>query len=319
MRTPSLPPHTMRMQGMRTQRQRKLPRLAKINAMPARKPTPTLRLRRLAAELRRLRAEAGLTREDVTERTGINEAPLYRLEVARARPQTRTLTALLDLYGVPEADRAELVALSRQSSEQSWLQSFPTELPEPYPTYISFEGEARTLLNYECQFIPGLLQTEDYARAALQRGNPTASKDEVQRLVEARMGRQAVLDRDPPLRLWAIVDEAALHRPVGGHEVMHAQLDRLTEAAELPQITLQVLPYEVGGHPGMMGAFAVLQYGDVAASDVVYIESQAGDLFLESETDLSRFSAIFEHLRALALPPEASVSLIARIDRDLSA
>jgi transcriptional regulator with XRE-family HTH domain len=296
-----------------------LTRLAKINAMPARRPTPTLRLRRLSAELRRLRSDAGLTREEVTEHTGINEATLYRLEVARARPQARTLTALLELYGVAENDRAELIALSRQSGEQSWLQSFPTELPEPYTTYISFEGEARTLLNYECQFIPGLLQTEDYARAALQRGNPTASKDEVQRLVEARIGRQAVLDRDPPLRLWAIVDEAALHRPVGGHAVMHSQLDRLTEAAELPQITLQVLPYEVGGHPGMMGAFAVLQFGDAGASDVVYIESQAGDLFLESETDLSRFSAIFEHLRALALPPEASVSLITRIARDLSA
>jgi transcriptional regulator with XRE-family HTH domain len=294
-----------------------LPSLAKINPMSARRPTPTLRLRRLAAELRRLRSDAGLTREDVTERTGINEATLYRLEVARARPQTRTLTALLNLYGVSDADRAELVALSRQSNEQSWLQSFPTELPEPYTTYISFEGEARTLLNYECQFIPGLLQTEDYARAALQRGNPTASKDEVQRLVEARMGRQAVLDRDPPLRLWAIADEAALHRPVGGHAVMRVQLERLTEAAELPQITLQVLPYEVGGHPGMMGAFAVLQFGDVGG-DVVYIESQAGDLFLESETELNRFSAIFEHLRALALPPEASASLITRIARDLS-
>jgi transcriptional regulator with XRE-family HTH domain len=273
----------------------------------------------LAAELRRLRAEAGLTREEVTERTGINEATLYRLEVARARPQTRTLMALLELYGVTEADRTELIALSRQSAEQSWLQSFPNELPEPYTTYISFEGEARTLLNYECLFVPGLLQTEDYARAALQRGNPTGTKEEVQRLVEARMGRQAVLTRDPPLRLWAIVDEAALHRPVGGHEVMQAQLTRLIEAAELPQVTLQVLPYEVGGHPGMMGAFAILQFGDTAASDVVYIESQAGDLFLESETDLSRFSAIFEHLRALALPPEASVSLISRITQEMKA
>lgn len=260
-----------------------------------------------------------MTREEVTERTGINEATLYRLEVARARPQTRTLMALLELYGVAEADRAELVALSRQSDEQSWLRSFPAELPEPYPTYISFEGEARTLLNYECLFVPGLLQTGEYARAALQRGNPTGTKEEVQRLVEARIGRQAVLTRGPPLRLWAIVDEAALHRPVGGYEVMHAQLKRLVEAAELPPVTLQVLPYEVGGHPGMAGAFVILQFDDAAASNVVYIESQAGDLFLESETDLSRFSAIFEHLRALALPPEASVSLINRIAQEMKA
>src|SRR5438046_796026 len=132
----------------------------KIIAMPARRPTPTLRLRRLAAELRRLRANAGLTREEVAGRTGINEATLYRLEVAKARPQARTLVALLDLYGVTDAaHRTELQALAKQSDEQSWLQSFPPDLPEPYTTYIAFEGEAQSLLNYECLFIPGLLQT----------------------------------------------------------------------------------------------------------------------------------------------------------------
>ena len=285
--------------------------------MPARRPTPTLRLRRLAAGLRRLRADAGLTREEVTERTGINEATLYRLEAAKARPQTRTLMALLGLYGVTDEQRTELLALARQSDEQSWLQSFPSELPEPYTTYISFEGEAQSLLNYECLFIPGLLQTEDYARAALQRGMPTATKDEIARLVEARMSRQGVLTRESPLRLWAIVDEAALHRPVGGPSAMKAQLEHLAEAAELPQVTLQALPYAVGGHPGMPGSFVILQYADAGIGDVVYIETQAGDLFLESDTDLSRFGAIFEHLRALALPPDESVALIHSAARDL--
>ncbi len=285
--------------------------------MPARKPAPTLRLRRLAAELRRLRAAAGLTREEVTERTGINEATLYRVEVAKARPQARTLVALLDLYGVTDADqRADLTTLARKSVEQSWLQSFPAELPEPYTTYISFEGEARSLLNYECLFIPGLLQTEDYARAALQRGMPSATNEDIARLVEARMSRQAVLTREPPLRLWAIVDEAALHRPVGGTTVMRAQLEHLTEASHQPHITLQVIPYDVGGHPGMSGSFVVLQFADAPASDVVYIESQAGDLYLESDTDVERFGAIFEHLRALALPPEASQALITSVARD---
>jgi transcriptional regulator with XRE-family HTH domain len=276
-----------------------------------------LRLRRLAAELRRLRADAGLTREDVTERTGINEATLYRIETAKARPQARTLTALLELYGASDEQRAELATLSRQSAEQSWLQSFTSELPEPYPTYISFESEARSLLNYESSFVPGLLQTEDYARAALQRGSPTATSDEIQRLVEARMGRQAVLTRNPPLRLWAIVDEAALHRPVGGRDVMRAQLHRLAEAPELPHVTLQALPYDVGAHPGMAGSFVILQFAEAVAGDVVYLESMAGDLFLESDTDVARFAAIFEHLRALALPPDASVQLISGVARDL--
>jgi transcriptional regulator with XRE-family HTH domain len=286
--------------------------------MPPQQPVPTLRLRRLAAELRSLRAAAGLTREDVTQRTGINEATLYRIESGRARPQVRTLMALLSLYEVAEPAHSELMALSRQSSEQNWLQSFPSGLPGPYTTYITFEGEARCLLNYESLFIPGLLQTEPYARAALQRGLPTATGEEIRRLVDARMGRQAVLTRQPPLRLWTIIDEAALHRPVGGWNVMNAQLEHLTVAAELPQVTLQVLPYDAGGHPGMAGAFAILQFGEPSANDVVYIESQAADLFLESQLDVSHFAAIFEHLRAQALPPEASVSFIQRIISELN-
>lgn len=285
--------------------------------MPARKPTPTLRLRRLAAELRRLRADAGLTREDVSKHTRINEATLYRIETAKARPQTRTLIALLELYGVPESEHGELITLARQAGEQSWLQTFSAELPEMYTTYISFEGETKSLLNYECLFVPGLLQTEDYARAALQRGILHATKEEVERMLEARMNRQAILTRHPPLKLWAIVDEAVLHRPVGGAEVMRAQLEALAETADQPNVTVQALPYDLGGHPGMAGSFAILQFGDPAASDVVYTESQASNLFLESETDLSQFGAIFEYLRALALPPDASVSLIRSIAHGL--
>jgi transcriptional regulator with XRE-family HTH domain len=283
---------------------------------PQRRPAPSLRLRRLAAELRNLRSARALTREEVTERTGINAATLYRIETGRTRPQVRTLMALLELYGVAEPERGELLALSRNSSEQSWLRSFPAELPDAYTTYIAFEGEASSLLNYESLFIPGLLQTRDYARAALQRGIPAATKEEIQRLVEARLSRQAVLIRDPPLRLWTIIDEAALHRPVGGPDVMAAQLEHLAGSAELSRVTLQVLPYDVGGHPGMAGAFAILQFGDPLGGDVVYIESHAGDLFLESDIDISRFTVIFQHLQALALPPERSVSFLRRAASD---
>jgi transcriptional regulator with XRE-family HTH domain len=281
--------------------------------MPPGRPAPTARLRRLASELRRLRTAASLSRDEVSDRTGINTTTLFRIESARARPQARTLMALLDLYGVPEASRSDLITLSRQAGEQVWLQVLSSDLPEEYTTYISFEGEAESLLNYESLFIPGLLQTEDYAKAALRAGLPTASKEEIDGLVEARISRQAVPGRDKPLRLWAIVDEAVLHRRVGGAAVMKAQLTRLAAAAELPHVTLQVIPYDVGGHPGMMGSFVIMQFGEPVASDVVYIETMAGDLFLEQETDLGRYREIFEHLRALALPPEASASLIARV------
>jgi hypothetical protein len=228
--------------------------------------------------------------------------------------------ALLDLYGVDDdARRAELADLARQAGEQTWIQSFPSDLPEPYPTYILFESEATALLNNETLFIPGLLQTEDYARAALSGGAPTATKDELQRLVATRMSRQAVLTRDPPLRLWAVVDEAALHRPVGGTEVMATQLEHVADtASEMPHVTFQVIPYNVGAHPGMTAAFVILQFGgDPPSGDVVYHESQTGDLFLENETDVRHFTAIFEHLRAMALPPQRSIELLRRIARDL--
>jgi Domain of unknown function (DUF5753) len=167
---------------------------------------------------------------------------------------------------------------------------------------------------YELLFVPGLLQTEDYARAAMQRGLPTATKDEIQRLVEARMSRRAVLARETPLRLWTIVDEGALHRPVGRKSVMATQLDYLAESgAELAHVTLQVIPHDLGGH----GAFAILQFGEAAAADVVYIERQGSGLFLENQNDVNRFIAIFEHLRALALPPESSTALLRRIARDM--
>jgi hypothetical protein len=180
-------------------------------------------------------------------------------------------------------------------------------------------ADARSVSNYECLFVPGLLQTEDYARAALEAGLPNATHEEIQRLVDARLSRQGVLTRDPPLRLWAILDEAALHRPVGGAGVMRAQLDHLADAAGSPPVTLQVLPYSVGAHAGMTGSFAVLQFGEPSESDVVYVESQAAELFLESGTDVRRFAEIFQHLRAAALPPADSVSLIAAIARELSA
>ncbi len=164
-----------------------------------------------------------------------------------------------------------------------------------------------------------LAGAQDYARGIYRGTVPTATRDEIRNLVEARMSRQAVLTRDVPLRLWAIVDEAALHRPVGGHKVMAAQLDHLAESAtELPHVTLQVIPYDVGAHPGMTASFAVLQFGgDPPTGDVVYHESQTGDLFLENETDVARFTAIFEHLRAMALAPEQSTALLRRIARDM--
>lgn len=278
--------------------------------MPGKRQTPTVRLRRLAAELRSLRATSGLTRETVVDRTGINAATLYRIEHGRVRPQTRTLRTLLDLYGVDQDQQAELVALLRDARQRGWLHAFQSELPEHYTTYIGFEGEAHSVWNYESLFIPGLLQTEDYARAVIRGGLPNASRDEVERRVEVRMERQALLHNENPLHLWSIVDEAALRREVGGPEVMQAQFRYLMEVSELPHVTFQLIPFDAGAHPGMPGSFILLQFGDAAIPDVIYVDTMAGELFLEEETDVRRYKLVFEHLRAVAASPEASLSLV---------
>lgn len=281
--------------------------------MPGKRQTPTVRLRRLAAELRSLRASSGLTRDEVVERTGINVATMYRIEHARVRPQTRTLRTLLDLYGVEKDQQTELVALLRDARERGWLHAYQSELPEQYMTFIGFEGEARSSWNYESLHVPGLLQTEDYARAVIRGGFPTASRDEIERRAEVRMGRQEVLQNENPLELWGIVDEAALRRQVGGKTVMRAQFRHLLEASELPNVTFQVIPFDVGAHAGMPGSFVFLQFADAAIPNVVYVDSMAGELFLEAESDIRRYRLVFEHLRAVAASPDASRSLLASL------
>lgn len=282
--------------------------------MPAR-PRPTVRLRRLAGAVRRLREARKLSREDVEEATAINTATLYRIETAKVRPQARTLTALLTLYGVEDDERARLLTLLRESKQTGWWQAYSEELPEEYGAYIEFEDEAETIWNYESLFVPGLLQTEDYAGALIRGVLPGATNEQIEQRVDVRMKRQAVLARRHPLKLWAICDEAALHRVVGGPKVMREQLKHLAAMAEQPQITLQVVPYGAGAHPGMSGSFMVLHFEDAPA--VVYIDSMAGDLFLEEESEMRRYTGLFEHLRAAAHNPNETSQLLTRMAAEL--
>lgn len=284
--------------------------------MPEKRPNPpTVRLRRLAAELRRLRAAASLTREEVTERTGINGVTLYRIEKARARPQKRTLLALLELYAASDAQRADLLAVQSGSHDQGWLRPYHSELPEEYTAYIGFEAEARTVRNYESLFVPGLAQTERYARAVIKGVLPTASQIEVDQRVQARIERQAVLAKVSPLQLWAIMDEAAVRRLVGGREVMREQTQHLLQLADEPHVTLQLIPFGTGAHAGMTGSFVHMDFPDAQDPELVYVDTPAGDLFLESETEIRRYKSMFEHLQAVALGPGESADLLASVCR----
>ena len=285
--------------------------------MPKPRPTPTVRLRRLAAEIKRLREAAGLTQEEVSERTGKDRSTLYRLESAQQRPQRATLIQLLDLYGASQEQRTELLTVLREAGQLGWMQPLRADLPPVYSDYIGFESEARSISNYESLYIPGLLQTEEYARAVIRGTLPYATAEEVENRVRARLERQSLLSGDDPRQLWTIMDEAAVRRVVGGRPVMREQLLRLHEAAALPNVTVQIVPYEAGAHPGMPGAFIVLEFQDPIDQSLVYTESLAGGLFLEDDLEIRRYILLFDHLRAAAMRPGQTLTLLAEIAEEL--
>jgi len=279
---------------------------------------PTVRLRRLAAELRRLRSATELSREQVEAQTGINEATLYRIEGAKARPQQRTLVALLDLYGVVEPQKSALIELSRSAAGQGWSRPYLWQLPGEYAAYVAFEAEARAVHNYESLFIPGLLHTPEYGSAMVRGVLPTATETAIGERVETRAERQKLLEGPDALEFWAVLDEAAIRRVVGGRQVMAGQLDHVLTVARRPNVTVQVIPFDAGAHPGMPGSFAHMEFRDEGDPELVYVDAQAGDIFLEADDDVRRFKAMFDHLRASALSAARSADLIRSVKEGLS-
>jgi len=282
--------------------------------LSTRRQPPTVRLRRLGKELRDLRAAAGLTQEEVQERVGVDRGTLIQIEQAKRAPQRRTLTALLNLYDVTDPDRrAELTELSKRVPQPGWLQRYGAGLPasEQYMTYVMYEAEAALVRNYESLFVPGLLQTRNYASAVVAGVLPLASPEEVHDRVQVRIKRQHLLSRDAPLQLHAIIDEAALRRLVGGPLVMREQCQALLLATEQNNVTVQVIPFTEGAHPGMPGSFVIMDFPEPGDPPLVYLDSMAGDLFLDKGEDVERYALTFEHLQALALPPTDSATLIA--------
>jgi transcriptional regulator with XRE-family HTH domain len=267
-------------------------------------------MRRLAAQLRELREQAGLTQEEVSERTGKDRSTLYSIENAQRRPQPSTLIQLLDVYGIADPLRSELLAALKESKQRGWMRPYRSELPEIYSDYIAFEDEARSISNYESLFIPGLLQTEEYARSQIRGTIPGVSEQEVEVRVAARIDRQNVLVKEGAPRLWAIMDEAALRRLVGGRDVMRGQVARLLDVSSMPNVTIQVLPFSAGAHPGMDGSFVLLDFPDEDDPHIVYIESAAGGLFLEEVAEIRRYTLMFQHLRAAASGLDATAALL---------
>jgi transcriptional regulator with XRE-family HTH domain len=280
---------------------------------------PTVRRRRLGSELRRLREDHSIKLEEVAERLGVAASTLSRIETGKAPTKSVYLTAMLEMYGVTDpAQRQVLVDMAREGHRKGWWSVYDDVLPTGFGIYVGLEAEAAGLRSFEGEAVQGLFQTPDYARAILREVQVRDTDEQVERLVDLRMKRQEVLDRNPPLDVWMILDEAVVRRTIGGPEVMRDQLARLVEASKKPNVTLQVLPFSTGSHAGLRGPFSILEFPERADPDVAYVESVAGIIYLEKEREVRTAAEAFDRLRAAALSPGQSTDLIIEAARDLS-
>ena len=275
--------------------------------------SPTIRRRRLGAELRRYRELAGITIDVAADRLGCSKSKVSRIETGHNSATPKDVQEMLEVYGVLGTVAEELVQIAREARQKGWWHPFSTVLTG---AYVGLEAAARQIRAYEQQVVPGLLQTEHYAKAMLYTARPDIDEFEAERRVRVRMQRQSLLIQDDPIDLWVVLDEAVLSRPVGGDLVMRGQIVQLIEATEMPNITLQILPFVVGAHAGMDGTFTILDFADVLDPDVVFAENATGGLFLEKDEELTKYQLIFRSLHEAALSPEESAALLAKLAKE---
>ncbi|MER7202506.1 MULTISPECIES: helix-turn-helix domain-containing protein [unclassified Streptomyces] len=276
---------------------------------------PTVRRRRLGQELRRLRELKGMTAEEVAERLLVSQSKISRLENGRRSISQRDVRDLCGVYEVEDHRIVDsLMQMAKDSRQQGWWHSFGDI---PYSVYIGLETDAASLRVYDPQVVPGLLQTRAYAETLITGALPETTPTDIDKRVQVRVRRQErIVAPDNPLRLWTVLDESALRRVVGSRTVMREQLEHLVEQSQLPHVTVQVIPFDMGAHPGLNGQYAILEFPDAADSSVVYIEGVTSDLYLEKANDVQKYSVMYEHLRAQALNVEQSRQFIAKIAQE---
>jgi transcriptional regulator with XRE-family HTH domain len=279
--------------------------------------SPTVRRRRLALELRRLREAARLTCEEVADHLECSASKISRVETGRVSVSPRDVRDMLELYGVPAEQRDSLVQLARDSRQKGWWHAFSEGEQPQFVTYVGLESAASEIRIYEVSLIPGLLQTEDYARAVIRAGMMNSPTEDVERRVALRMARQPAVTRDDPPKIWAVLDEAALHRRVGGAGLMRLQLEHLLAQAALPNVAVQVIPFAGGAHPAMGRPFVILVFPERVDTDVVYLEDLTSALYVEDVAEVDRYNVFFNHLRATALSFDDSSALIASVLKEM--
>ncbi|GHJ02933.1 transcriptional regulator [Streptomyces olivaceus] len=276
---------------------------------------PTTRRRQLGADLRRLRELKGLTLEEAGARVGISKATLSRYETKEGTVKWPAVDALCREYSATDEERLALVELAKGAKIRGWWRSLADPIPDSMNLMLTLEDEVVREDHYACMYVPGLLQTRAYAEAVHRASEVQCEEREVQHMVDIRMKRQELLERDEPPRIWCVIDEAAIRRRVGGRGVMQEQLAHLLASAERPHITIQVLPFALGAHAAAVGSFVTLR-GQARELDVVYVDLLGGGLFMEKAEELERYRLAFDYLSAQALDLESSVELIDRVSKE---
>ncbi|AZS72399.1 transcriptional regulator [Streptomyces lydicus] len=281
---------------------------------------PTVRRRRLGQELRRLREAKGMTAEEVADRLLVSQSKISRLENGRRSISQRDVRDLCGVYEVADQHMVEsLMQMAKESRQQGWWHAFGSLSPS-YSVYIGLEADALSVRNYESLLVPGLLQTPEYAEAVIRGMWPEATPEDVESRVGVRLKRQQRLHAaETPLRFWAVIDESATRRIVGNRQTMREQLEHLVELSQLPHVTLQVVPYSVGSHPGMTGTFSILEFDDPSDSTTVYLEGVTSDLYLEKHGDVHKYGIMYEHLRAQALNADETRKFISDVAKEYAA
>jgi transcriptional regulator with XRE-family HTH domain len=265
----------------------------------------------LGSQLRRLREARGITREAAGYSIRASESKISRMELGRVSFKTRDVEDLLTLYGITDgAERESLLSLAREANVAGWWHSYTDVLPSWFPTYVGLEGAAALIRVYEVQFVHGLLQTEEYARAVVRRGMKGASAADVERRVALRLERQRYLFSDNAPEFHIVLDEAALRRPYGDREVMRGQLQHLIDISQRPNVRLQIMPFSFGGHSGESGAFTILSFPDADLSDVVYLEQLTSALYLDKREDVAQYEQALKELQQDSPGPDESRDLL---------
>jgi transcriptional regulator with XRE-family HTH domain len=268
----------------------------------------------LGGHLRRLREASGITREAAGDTIRASSSKISRLELGRVSSKERDVADLITLYGITDAEERELLlTLARQANAPGWWRQYGDVLPNWFETYLGLEQAASVIRTYEPQLVPGLLQTEDYARAIMLLRHLHTSHGEIERRVALRMTRQAFLSQPAAPDLWVALDEAALRRPLGDQKVQQAQLQHLIEMAQRPNITLQIVPFDVGAHAAAGGPFTILRFSEPDLPDIVYLEHLTNALYLDKKRDIVEYLAIMDNLCIQAESPTDTLSLLRKV------